>query len=318
MANLVNVTEAQTADDVLDGYVDEILGEAPETPASEPEAIDPPSEETESEPEAEDAEPAEEEETDDTPEYVTIKVNGKDVELTYDEVLENASKGMDYTRKTMELAEQRKTIETQAQQMQQQMQMQNALIDDVAAIKAIDSQLTNYSQVDWNSYFDQDPVAANKAYVAYQQLQNSRTQAVNELQNKQQYMSQQQALHHQQMLDRGMAEIKASIRDWTPERGKQLQQVGVETYGFTSDEMANVVDPRMVRVLNDAAKWRDLQSKKPAINKKVAEAPKNVKPGNTPKVDEKTQRAEAFKKMTQAKTRKAKEAIADSLLERFV
>lgn len=317
MANLVNVTEAQTADDVLDGYVDEILGEAPEE-ASEPEAIDPPSEETESEPEAEDAEPAEEEETDDTPEYVTIKVNGKDVELTYDEVLENASKGMDYTRKTMELAEQRKTIETQAQQMQQQMQMQNALIDDVAAIKAIDSQLTNYSQVDWNSYFDQDPVAANKAYVAYQQLQNSRTQAVNELQNKQQYMSQQQALHHQQMLDRGMAEIKASIRDWTPERGKQLQQVGVETYGFTSDEMANVVDPRMVRVLNDAAKWRDLQSKKPAINKKVAEAPKNVKPGNTPKVDEKTQRAEAFKKMTQAKTRKAKEAIADSLLERFV
>lgn len=320
MPNQVVVTDGpQSADDVLDSYVDEILGETPEDePASEPDKVEASNdEESEGEPETQEPEETQEAE-EETPEYITLRDDGKEVQLTYDEVIEKAQMGLGFHRKMNELAEQRKTVETQAQQMQQQMQLQSALIEDIASIKALDKQLENYSQVNWNAYFDQDPVEANKAYIAFQQLQNSRQQAVGELSNKQQYISQQNAAKQQQMLERGIAELKASIRDWTPERGAQLQQVGVETYGFTPDEMKNVVDPRMVRVLNDAAKWRDLQSKKPAINKKVAEAPKNVKSGATPKVDEKTQRAETFKKLAQAKSRKGREAIAGSLLDRFV
>lgn len=314
MVNPVVVTETATPDDILDNYVDEILGEGPE---EETNTEDVEATETEStdEPEAEEAEPAEEEEA---PEYVTIKHNGKDVELTYDEVLEHAQKGFDYTRKTMELAAERKTIETQVQNAKQEIQLQSALIDDISELKSLDSQLAQYSQVNWDAYQDQDPIEAIKAYRRYQELQNTRQQKAGEITNKQAQFSQQQALQKQQMLARGMEELKASIRDWTPERGAYLQTFGVEAYGFTHEDMASVADPRMVRVLNDAAKWRDLQSKKPAINKKAAEAPKNIKPGNVTKPDEKTNRAEAFKKLAQAKTRKGRESIAGSLLDRFV
>jgi hypothetical protein len=323
MANqqIVMSDAPQSADDALDSYVDEILGEAP-VEASEPEAIDPP-EEVESEGEAPEIDATEEEQSEEapeeeTPEYITIRANGKDIELTYEEVIEHAQKGIDYFKKTTELAEQRKTFETERQQLQQEMQLRNALFTDIADLKALDNQLESYSKVNWDAWQDQDPVEAIKGWRRFQELQNSKQQKVSELQNKQQYISQQEAINRQQMIERGMAELKASIRDWTPERGAKLKEFGVETYGFTSDEMANVLDPRMVRVLNDAAKFRELQATKPAITKKVAEAPKNVKPGNTPKTDEKTQRAEAFKKLAQAKTRKGREAIADSLLDRFV
>lgn len=317
MANLVDVTDApqsESADDALDSYVDEILGEEPET-APEPEEIEAaPEPEAEGEPEPE----AEEKPEEETPEYITIRANGKDIELTYDEVIEHAQKGLDYYKKTTELAEQRKTFDVERQQMQQQMQMQNALFTDFAELKAIDSQLDQYSKADWNTYYDQDPVAASKAWVSYQQLQNQRSQKVSELQNKQQYISQQAELNRQQMIERGMAELKASIRDWTPERGQELAKFGVETYGFTQEEIGSIVDPRQIRVLNDAAKYRELQAKKPAITKKVAEAPKNIKPGNTPKTDEKAEAAKALRAMRASKSRVARERIADSLLDRFV
>lgn len=322
MANLVDLAEApQSVDDALDSYVDGIMGDAPEEVSKTDEveaANEEEGEEGEGEPEAE----VEEEKTEETPEYITIRANGKDVELTYDEVIEHAQKGLDYYKKTTELAEQRKTFETQAQQMQQKVQMQSALIEDLAGLKALDSQLESYSQVNWDAWQDQDPVEAIKGWRRFQEIQNSRQQKVSEISNKQQYMTQQHEAARTQASERGAAQVKEAIRGWTPERAQELIKTGVETYGFTSDEMVNLMryveDPRMVVVLNDAAKWRELQSKKPNIAKKAAEAPRIIKPGNPPKIDEKTERATAFKKMAQAKTKQTREKIADGLLDRFI
>ena len=46
------------------------------------------------------------------------------------------------------------------------------------------------------------------------------------------------------------------------------------SYGFSEDEMANVIDHRYVRALNDARKWRQLQANKV----KAKEKGSNVKP----------------------------------------
>lgn len=320
MANqqIVMSDAPQSTDDALDSYVDEILGEEPEQ-VNEPETVEATdAEPSEGEPEAEVTEEPTEETAEETPEYITIRANGKDVELTYDEVIEHAQKGLDYYKKTTELAEQRKTFETERQQLQQQMQLQNALFDDIAEIKAIDSQLKSYSEVNWDAWQDQDPVEAIKGWRRYQELQNSRQQKAQEIGNKQQYMTQQQIQQREELKARGLAELKASIRDWTPERGQKLMQMGVETYGFTAEEVGSILDPRMVRVLNDAAKFRELQSNKPSVIKKVAEAPKNVKPGNAPKTDAKTERAKALKQMQKSKSRLERERIADGLLDAFV
>ena len=82
--------------------------------------------------------------------------------------------------------------------------------------------------------------------------------------------------------------------------------------------MAQVYDPRMVKVLNDAYQWRQLQSKKPEISKKVVTVPKIVKPGNNAKPDAATERAKQFKQLSTLKSRKARESVAEGLLDKYI
>ena len=62
-----------------------------------------------------------------------------------------------------------------------------------------------------------------------------------------------------------------------PEKGDTLKKGLMDTgvaYGFSEDEMANVIDHRYIRALNDARKWRELQANKV----KAKEKGSNVKP----------------------------------------
>ena len=58
------------------------------------------------------------EELEEQPVY-RVTVDGDEIEVTQDELLNGYSRQQDYTRKTQELANQRKTIEQQAQELQQ-------------------------------------------------------------------------------------------------------------------------------------------------------------------------------------------------------
>ena len=54
---------------------------------------------------------------------------------------------------------------------------------------------------------------------------------------------------------------------------KAYQDVS-KTYGFTQEELGQVLDHRQVRVMLDALAYRQLKEQKPAVQKKVSEAPK--------------------------------------------
>ena len=131
----------------------------------EPQAVEEePVEETEEEVVEETEDPTDEASDDDEPETeddveedsdeeqpaqnVKLKVNGEEIEKPLDEVVALAQQGLDYTKKTQEVAEQRKELESlQAQfnettkQFQEQQQLNNLLIEDVAKVTALDQQL---------------------------------------------------------------------------------------------------------------------------------------------------------------------------------
>ena len=293
-------------DDALDRYVDEeILGEAPEEPV---EAAEEDEQEIEAAPE--------EDKPEDEPEYVEITHNGKPVKLTLDEVLEHASKGFDYTQKTQQLADQRKQIEQLAQNVQQQYQLQQATIQETSKLYAMDSALQNYQNVNWDAWMDQDPIEASKGWQKFQMLKSQRDETANSIQQAQaktQYMTQSQL---QQQLAEGAKQLASEIKGWSPELATALKTNGLE-YGFTDSELDQVYDPRMVKVLHDAYQWRQLQAKKPEVQKRVSLAPKSPKPSG--KVDDPAQnRTVLLKKLKSGRTETARRAIADSLLDKFV
>ena len=309
---IVNEAEVDW-DSKLDNMVDEILGEEPD------EVLQTKQEVTDEDVEVEEVEasPVEDNEEESEPEYVEIKHNGKPIKMTLDEVLEHASKGFDYTAKTQELAEQRRAIEQQAQLLQQQYQYQQATMEQTAKVYAMDSQLQNYQNVNWDAWMDQDPVEASKGWQKFQMLKSQRDEVANQIQQTQtkaQLESQQRL--YKQMQD-GSAQLAREIKGWSPELAKSMK-VNALDYGFSESELDQVYDPRMVKVLHDAYQWRQLQGKKPEVQKRVNQAPKSGKPTGKPLSSESDNRAKLMKQLKSAKGINTRRAIAESLLDKFI
>lgn len=235
---------------------------------------------------AEETEEVDEEEADSQeqpPQSLKLKVNGEEIEKPLEEVIALAQQGFDYTKKTQEVAEQRKALEdyaqavkAQEQAFQQQVQLNQALMGDVAQLTAIDQQLAAYNDVNWQQLSDTDFVEAQKLFFTYNQLQTQRANLAQQFEAKQQQFLQAQQQSLAQRIEQGKAVLAKEIPNWSRETSQEIISTGKD-YGFTDDELSAIVDPRHVKVLHDAMQWRKLQSNK-AVKNKVAQAKPMVKP----------------------------------------
>ena len=268
--------------------------DVPEQPVEEPqEEAEVPTEETSEDTDAEptddnpddQAEEEEQSEEDEVPAILKLKVNGEEVEKPLEEVVALAQQGLDYTQKTQQVAEQRKELEAyaesikaQEQAFQEQMQLNNVLIEDVAKITALDQQLNQYANVNWQQLSDSDFVEAQKLFFTYNQLQQERSQLVSQFEAKKQEVVNKQTQLMAEKIAKGKEILAKEIPNWSPETNQALLSTGKD-YGFTDAELNAIVDPRHVKVLHDAMQWRKLQQKDSIVKKKVSSAKPVVKPG---------------------------------------
>ena len=227
----------------------------------------------------------EEQSQDEVPAILKLKVNGEDVEKPLDEVVALAQQGLDYTQKTQQVAEQRKELEAyaesikaQEQAFQEQMQLNNVLIEDVAKITSLDQQLNQYANVNWQQLSDNDFVEAQKLFFSYNQLQTERSQLVSQFEAKKQQVVQKQSQLMAEKIAKGKEVLAKEIPNWSPETNQALLSTGKD-YGFSDAELNSIVDPRHVKVLHDAMQWRKLQQNS-VVKKKVSNAKPVVKPGS--------------------------------------
>ena len=245
--------------------------EAPETVEAET-AVD----ETEA-PEGETAEEATEEETEaPQPKTFTVKVDGKEVAVTEDELLRSYS-GQAYIQKGMQEAA---TAKKEATAIYEALQAEQAKFVEI--VTQIQSQGFKAAPTPPDADMAKsDPIGYLQADAEYR-----RDAAVYQQQQQQiQYVTQQQAELQKAALQEYLGQQKQLLAEKIPEyavpvKSKALQEkirkIGGEVYGFTDQELGGVVDARHVQVLHDAMKWRELQSGK--VQPKQAEPPKVLKP----------------------------------------
>lgn len=158
----------------------------------------------------------------------------------------------DYTRKTQEIAEQRRALEAQQQQLVQQAQLQQEHLQTVAKVVALDDQIKQFEQVDWTALSTHDPVKAQQLWMTYSQLKDSRADMLGQLQQREQ----QHALEAQQRLAKQIEESNAilarDIKGWSPELAGKLRDFAIEKLGFTPQELGQVTDARIVKLLHRA------------------------------------------------------------------
>ena len=270
--------------------------------------------------ESDDEAEEEEQSQDEVPAILKLKVNGEDVEKPLDEVVALAQQGLDYTQKTQQVAEQRKELEAyaesikaQEQAFQEQMQLNNVLIEDVAKITSLDQQLNQYANVNWQQLSDNDFVEAQKLFFTYNQLQQERSQLVSQFEAKKQQVVQKQTQLMSEKIAKGKEILAKEIPNWSPETNQALLSTGKD-YGFSDAELNSIVDPRHVKVLHDAMQWRKLQQNS-TVKKKVSSAKPVVKPGSK---DTKAEANSNHRQLRESLRKTGKSDAAQKLIENML
>lgn len=178
----------------------------------------------------------------------------------------------DYTRKTQEVAEQRRLIEERAQLLQQTDQIRQAQFEKTVEIKLIQDRLSQYENLDWHSLSQQDPARALALQADWQKTRQSLEAKQGEALQIAQYVNQMTAQRQQQMIAEGEKRLAEKIPQW----GRELQASILENtrqYGYSDSELSQINDPRLVEVLHDAMQWKKFQaSKGQLIEKRVSTA----------------------------------------------
>ena len=325
----------QVAEQSPHSRLEAMLGDSVESDVKPPEPQDEEEEQTPLEAEAEATEEVESEEAteepdeeveeeeqsqDEVPAILKLKVNGEDVEKPLDEVVALAQQGLDYTQKTQQVAEQRKELEAyaesikaQEQAFQEQMQLNNVLIEDVAKITSLDQQLNQYANVNWQQLSDNDFVEAQKLFFSYNQLQQERSQLVSQFEAKKQQVVQKQSQLMAEKIAKGKEVLAKEIPNWSPETNQALLSTGKD-YGFSDAELNAIVDPRHVKVLHDAMQWRKLQQNS-VVKKKVSNAKPVVKPGSK---DTKAEANSNHRQLRESLRKTGKSDAAQKLIENML
>ena len=224
--------------------------------------------------EAEDTEVEEEDQTD-TPLY-TVKVDGKAVDVTLEELQSGYLKDSDYRQQTGEIAEQRRAIEQQAQAIQQERNQYAQALGQMQT--AAEQQLDQYKQIDWNRLREDDPML----FMQRRDEQRELEKGIEDGHKQQQQLAQQAQTYRVQQFNRNMETGKEKLLsvmpDWDDATSKSVREYGLGE-GFTSEELSTLTDHRSMIMLRKAMMYDKIQRSQPAKKKVKADTPKYVKSG---------------------------------------
>ena len=156
-----------------------------------------------------------------TPSTYTIKVDGKDVEVTLDELQAGYSRQADYTRKSQVLAEQRKKADEELAATQQERQRYLSQLEQFN-IQA-DSKIEELAKTDWTRLKEEDPTEYMLKRDQYRELQDNKRIVEEEQKNLQYKQQQEHEVKWQEELGRQQQLMAEKLPEWVdPDKGPKL------------------------------------------------------------------------------------------------
>ena len=277
------LTVGGAADAIL-GLMGSEEGSEQEQPELNSEVNDSEAESEEIEAQADESEEVEQEDEQDEqeePQKFRVKAAGEEREVTLDELIKSYQLGTDYTKKSQAVAEERKAIEAERQRIEEARYLRDQYAERLQVIEQMLNQQPETENLDYLKENDPIGYAVKVAELSQREKQLAQVQA------ERQRIAMQQEQERQEQLGsviqaeaRKLAEVIPEYAD--PKKGdamkRELREFGLKL-GFSEQELAGVYDSRAVLTLWKAMQYDKLQSSKPAITKKVNEAPKVMKSG---------------------------------------
>lgn len=257
-----------------------------------------------------------EEEVEEQPRY-RVKVSGEEVEVSLDELLNGYSRTADYQKKTQSLAEQRKAVEAERIKIEEAAKTRETYAQRLQVIEQL-LQQQNQGE-DLSSLKAEDPIA----YAVAMAEKVEREKQLAAVQAERQRVQQEQAAHQQALLQKHIQGEQAKLIEAIPEFKDDVKAEVVrrdirnyaKSIGFTDQELSQVYDSRAVLALYKAAQYDKLMANKGAATKKVANAPKTIRPGTS---NPQSSENEAVKKERARLRQSGNKKDAARLFERFL
>jgi hypothetical protein len=288
--------------------------EQSESESDEVESAEPQDEALES---SEEVEANEEESEEEAPrdEKFIVKVDGKEIEVPKEELIRGYQREADYTRKTQKLAEERKFVESEFQQVRAERETYAQVLGQLQQkLQEFEPQ-----EPDWNRLEVEDPTEYARQWTSHQRRQQQKFA----VQAEQMRLNQLREVEMQKQINTVLAQetaiLKEKIPEWTsPEKakaeGKALLEYG-QQLGFSEQELNTITDSRALLALHKAWKYDQMMSKRPEFQAKIKKAPKMATPGSTGSVSSKSSDINNAKKRL-AQTGSVRDAA--SLFEKFI
>ena len=235
---------------------------------------DAPDEETSEEQSGEEEEQEEQEQ----PQTFTVKIDGKEVAVTLDELQKGYSRTQDYTRKTQQIAEVRKQVEAETQAVRAERGQYAQLLG------ALQAQLqSSEPQVDLDRLYNEDPIE----WVRQKEVLRERQEKAYAIQAEQQRLiqlsQQEQQQSMQQHLESQKDALLAALPEWKDPKKAKLEKAmlieSAKSAGFSDEDLKSVYDHRLVLLLRKAALFDQMVSKRQGIKPVVNNGPRPAKPG---------------------------------------
>jgi|GEM_PF-4394901 len=278
-----NASEDQIADDLANVMEDEEEEKAESEPETNEDEGD-----TKQELEAEESgleEDPEERGQEDAEEEELIEVTlsgGKKAELSLSELKELASKGDDYTNKTMQLAEQRRGLEMQVRQ--EQIAERQSVIEKLQNFANVieqmvvgdEAELKNLRELDFEAY-----------QIKKEEVEDKRNK-LNEVYTQQQYQQQQlqmqQVQQYEALKQDNLIKMQELLPEYLDQKTGAEKQAELANYlvnqGIDKEVVTNLVDANHILLAHKAMMYDKLQEAQKTVkqNKKVVKF-KSQKPG---------------------------------------
>lgn len=309
MAEAANALEGLLPDE---GQQEDREAQLPDEGAAVDEELSADANAADDETDAEQSELSEDTEEQEQPQVFSVKVDGKEVEVTLDELQKGYSRTLDYTRKTQQIAEVRKQTEGELQAVRAEREQYSQLLS------ALEAQVQQAAQpnIDWDRLYNEDPIEWVRQREVMRDNQDraaaiqSEKQRLSQLSQHEQAQFMQQKLHHEQEA------LLAAIPDWKDAKKAQAEKALLVEFGqkigFTPDELKSVVDHRAVLMLRKAALYDQMMSKRGNIKPVTNNGPRPAKPGAAGRVSNSTEVVRAQQRV--AKTGRVDDA-ADAIFQ---
>jgi hypothetical protein len=255
---------AEAVDTVVQELVNEAEGKgepSQEEPTTEDDATDPAETPEEGEVEAEEPEEAQPDE-----QSYTVKVNGEERTVPLSELLNGYSRTEDYKAKTAEVAEQRRNLEAKATTIEADVKAHyaNQLEEATNAFAEFDPVLQEARKIDWNALKATDPAAFVQAQDAVQarlqQLDAMKAKVATAREESQQQLTQREQQERETRFNTAAEKIVEAMPELADEAKfadfASTAIAHLKAEGFEPAEIAESLDHRVLKIADDARRWR--------------------------------------------------------------